>query len=144
MKHTGALMEYSKERSDALMSAYDEYIASCDFICMSDVYKTIVNMQSSRFWVSDKRAEVVVSAIMRGENILKCMRSLKREMYEEIYNRVLMLRKKEPHLSISQLCAIVVSQPAPKFYISPGTAKAIVCKSRKEWIRRKLQRLYRF
>ena len=144
MKHTGALMEYSKERSDALMRAYDEYLASCDYICMPDVYKTIVNMPSSRFWVSDKRTEVVVSAIIRGENILKCMRPLKREMYEEIYNRVLILSKQEPHLSLSKLCAIVVCQPAPKFYLSPGTAKAIVCKSRKEWIRRKQRRLYRF
>lgn len=137
-------MEYSKERSDALMRAYDEYLASCDYICMPDVYKTIVNMPSSRFWVSDKRAEVVVSAIIRGKNILKCMRSLKREMYEEIYHRVLTLSKQEPYLSLSKLCAIVVCQPAPKFYLSPGTAKAIVCKSRKEWIRRKQQRLYRF
>lgn len=138
MKHKGALAEYSQERSDDLMRAYYEYLASCDYIRMPEVYNAIVNMPSARFWVSDKRAEVVVSAIMRGESVLQGMWSLKREMYEEIYRRVIALREKKPYLSTAKLCAIVVCEPAPKFYLTPGTAKIIVCKARKKWIRRKL------
>lgn len=142
MKHKGALAEYSKERLDDLMRVYDEYLTSCGYIRMPEVYNTIVNMPSTRFWVSDKRAEVVISAIMRGENVLQGMWSLKREMYEEIYLRVIALRKKNPHLSTAKLCAIVVCEPAPKFYLTPETAKAMVCKARKEWIRRKQARLH--
>lgn len=141
MKHKGALMEYSKERSDDLMRAYDEYIKSCNFIRMSDVYNNIVNMPARRFWVSDIRAALVVSAMIRGEAHLEAMWDLKREMYEEIYRRVIELRKHCPKSSISELCAMVVVQPAPKFYLTPGSAKMMVCKARKEWIRRKQQRL---
>lgn len=141
MKHKGALMEYSKERSDDLMRAYDEYIKSCNFIRMSDVYNNIVNMPARRFWVSDIRAALVVSAMIRGEAHLEAMWELKREMYEEIYRRVIELRKHYPKSSISELCAMVVVQPAPKFYLTPGSAKMMVCKARKEWIRRKQQRL---
>lgn len=144
MKHKGALMEYAEERLEDLMRVYDKYISSCDYIRMPDVYKAIVNMPSHRFWVSDTRAALVVSAMMRGEANLECMWPLKREMYEEIFRRVVELGKIYPDLKTSELCAIAVTQPAPKFYLTPGSAKILVCKARKEWIRRKQQRLRRF
>ena len=134
-------MEYSQERLDDLMRAYDEYISSCDYIRMPDVYNTIVNMPSRRFWVSDIRAALVVAAMMRGEARLDKMCQSKREMYEEIYRRVITLREHNPNMTTSELCAMVVMQPAPKFYLTPGSAKIMVCKARKEWIRRKWARL---
>ena len=134
-------MEYSQERLDDLMRAYDEYISSCDYIRMPDVYNNIVNMPSRRFWVSDIRAALVISAMMRGEARLDKMCASKREMYEEIYRRVITLREHHPNMTTSELCAIVVMQPAPKFYLTPGSAKIMVCKARKEWIRRKWARL---
>lgn len=143
MKHKGALMEYSQQRSDDLMRAYDEYIASCDYIRMPDVYNNIVNMPARRFWVSDIRSALVISAMMRGEARLEKMCASKREMYEEIFRRVIILREQYPEKTTSELCAMVVMQPAPKFYITPGSAKIMVCKARKEWIRRKQARFRR-
>ena len=49
MKHKGAVMEYSMERMNDLMRAYDEYISSCDYIRMPEVYKVIVNMRPGGF-----------------------------------------------------------------------------------------------
>lgn len=137
MKHKGCLMEYASMRADDLMRAYDEYISSCKYIRMPQLYKTIVNMPASRFFVSDKRADTVISAILRGENVLDNMLPLKKEMYQEILRRVQILQRNLPHLSVARLCAIVVAQPAPKFYLTPGTAKTMVCKARKDWIKRK-------
>lgn len=136
-------MEYSKERSDDLMRAYDEYIASCDYICMSDVYNKIVNMPSRRFWVSDLRATLVISGMIRGNAHLEKMCQSKREMYEEIYRRVLSLSERYPNKPIPELCAMAVVQPAPKFYLAPSSARIMVIKARKEWKKRKLQRLLR-
>ncbi|MBQ8874693.1 MAG: hypothetical protein IJY60_05240 [Bacteroides sp.] len=141
MKHKGALMEYSQERSDDLMRAYDEYLASCEYISMPEVYNHIVNMPSKRFWVSDIRAALVISAMIRGEANLERMCPSKREMYEEIHSRVIVMRKDYPEKTVSELCAMVVMQPAPKFYLTPGSAKVMVCKARKEWIRKKQARL---
>lgn len=137
MKHKGALMEFSKERLDDLMRVYYEYIASCRHIRMDDVYKCIVNRPSKRFWVSDIRAALVVSAINRGEDCLKEMLPLKREMYMEIYRRVMNMKKKHPDMSVSELCSIVTMQQAPKYYITPGSAKMMICKERKRWIGKK-------
>lgn len=144
MKHKGALMEYSQERLDDLMRVYDEYIDSCEYIRMPDVFNNIVNMPSRRFWVSDIRAALVISAMLRGEARLDKMCRSKREMYEEIYRRVMILRHEYPEHTISKLCAMVLVQPAPKFYLTPGSAKIMVCKARKEWIRKKRQRLRLF
>lgn len=144
MKHKGSLMEYSQERLDDLMRAYDEYISSCDFVRMPDVYSNIVNRPSRRFWVSDIRAALVVSAMMRQEADLESMWPLKREMYEEIYRRVIALREECPHLTTSELCARVVAGPAPKFYLTPGSAKMMVCKARQAWMKRKWAKLRLF
>ena len=141
MKHKGATMEYSQERTRDLMRAYDEYISSCRHIRMPDVYKNIVQMPSRRFWVSDIRAALVVSAIMRGEDVLGGMWPMKREMYAEIHRRVVELAKDNPGMGISELCSIVVAQPAPKFYLTPGSAKTMVCKARKRWMQEKRKRL---
>ncbi len=127
---------------DDLMRAYDNYIETCGYIRMPDVYGSIVNMPSRRFWVSEIRAALVVAAIMRGENCLDSMLPMKREMYEEIYRRVLALRAEYPEESTSELCAMVVERPAPKFYLTPGSAKIMVCKARKQWKIEKLKRLH--
>ena len=134
-------MEYSKERSEDLMRAYDEYIASCKFIKMADVYTHIVDMPSKRFWVSDIRAALVVSAMMRGAIKFDSMCPTRKEMYQEIYKRVIKLRMIHPRKTILELTSMVVTQPAPKFYLASGSAKIMVCKARKEWMRRKRQKL---
>ena len=126
------------------MRAYDEYIATCKQIKMSEVYAAIVNMPSKRFWVSDIRAALVVSAMIRGVAHLDKMCPTRREMFEEIYRRVIRLKKRMPQKTIIELTAIVVAQQAPKFYLNPGSAKIYVCKARKEWMRRKKQKLQRF
>ena len=101
-------------------------------------------MPSRRFWVSDIRAALVVSAIIRGDADLDAQWPLKKEMYLEIHRRVVELSKTKPNKSISELCSIVVLQKAPKFYLTPGSAKIMVCKARKKWIEEKLKRLRRF
>ncbi|MCL1606690.1 hypothetical protein QUW11_01325 [Mediterranea massiliensis] len=140
MKHHGAMMEYTEERMQDLMRAYDEYISSCAYIRMPDVYAAIINMESMRFWVSEIRATKVIYAMLRGVP-LKGMRPLKREMFEEILKRVLDLKKRRPELTVKECCCIVVAQPAPKFYLAPGSAKIMICKARKKWVQEKLKRL---
>lgn len=141
MKHKGNRMELADERIDDLMRAYDEYIAVAGYIRMPDVYKTIVNMPSRRFWVSDIRATKVICAMMAGARLTSHMRPVKKEMFEEIFRRVICLREENPHWTLRTCCSIVVAQPAPKFYIMPGTAKIMVCKARKKWVQEKLKRL---
>ncbi|MCD8295372.1 MAG: hypothetical protein LUE27_09050 [Clostridia bacterium] len=141
MKHRGSNMECSEQRAVDLMRAYDRYVESAGQLRMPDVYRAVASMPASRFWVSEIRASLVVSAMLRGERPLERMWPLRREMYAEICRRVVELRKRNPDMSVSDACAEVVMQPAPSFYLTPGTVKVMICRYRKEWVRRKLARL---
>lgn len=135
-KITGCTLEYSDERITALMLEYERYIASCNYIRMSEVFEHIVNQPCRRFWVSEIRAAVVIADMLKG-NSLKNMHSAKREMFQEIYKRVIWLRNKNPGMSIHQMVSIVILQPAPKFYLSPNSAKIMFYKARKKWYEKK-------
>lgn len=142
MKHYGATMEYSKERMNDLMRTYDNYISSCSHISMPEVYKNVVKSPSQRFWVSDIRATKVIYSMINGDR-LEYMRPLKREMFREIHRRVTILKEEHKDWSISKCCSIVVTQQAPQFYLTAGSAKVMICKARKEWIRTKMKRAQR-
>ncbi len=139
-KVIGSSFEYSDERMDALMSEYQRYIASCSHIYGPAVFEHIVNQPCRRFWVSNIRAMVVIADMLRGRD-LGSMRPSKREMFREIFDRVLVMRAKHPGLSLYKLVSMVVEQPAPKFYLSPSSAKIMICKARKEWYRKRMQKL---
>lgn len=142
MKHKGNTVEYTKERNDDIMRAYCELRASSGVIPASQLFKQLVNMPSSRFWVSERRAAVVLSAMFKGEDMPVMMKT-RREMFDELKKRVLILKDEHPQASLYELCCYAVQQPAPKFYLTPGSAEVIVCKSRKEWFKRKTQHLRR-
>lgn len=139
-KIVGSTLEYSDERINALMMEYERYIASCDYIRMSEVFDHIVNRPCRRFWVSEIRAAVVIADMLKGDS-LENMHSAKREMFQEIFARVIKLRDRNPGLSIYQSVSMVIRQPAPKFYLSPSSAKIMFYKARKKWYRKKMQRL---
>lgn len=142
MKHNGSVFEYAQERNEDIMRAYIEQIDSCDRINLPQIFNRVVNMPSKRFWVSAERASIVVSSIMKGDD-LSHMRSTKREMFFEIYRRVMELRNVYPTYSILQLTCIVVQQQAPKFYLTAGSAKVIICRAKKRWYEKRKQRLHR-
>lgn len=142
MKPHGSNSEFKQQRNDDLMRAYHELIKSAQYILMPEIYRKVVDMPTRRFWISESRAAIVISAMMKGDT-LENMGPLKREMYNEIYSRVIKLREKKPDLPIIQLVEMVVEQPAPKFYLTPGSAKVLICKIRKEWYFRRTKRRLR-
>lgn len=124
-------MEYARERLADLMRAYREYAATHPIVRMEEAARAVVGMPSARFWVTDERAAAVVRLIMDDRGVLRAMRRTKRRMYAEICRRVAALRERDPEKSLMQLCAAVVRQPAPEFYIAPGTARVLICRGRK-------------
>lgn len=141
MKHRGSKCDYAQERNNDLMRAFVEEIESCDNIILPAVLNRVVNKPSKRFWVSAERAAIVVSSMMRGNRLQKMQYSTRREMFFEIYNRVMKLREIYPEKSIYQLTCQVVLEPAPKFYLTAGSAKVIIHRTKKLWHLKRMQRL---
>lgn len=140
MKHKGSKFEYQDERDKDLMRAYHEQIASCDTIVLSDIFRNVVAMPSARFWVSEERAAIVIAKMFRGDKLEK-MRPNAREMYFEIYKRVVSEMETYPDKSIAEIIFQVIRQPAPKFYLTPDTARVIVTRIKREKYRNVFKRL---
>ena len=144
MKHAGNTFEYEEERNRDLMRAYRKILADCTEIHLADVFQAVVNMPAQRFWVSEERTAIVIASMRRGDKLTK-MRPTTRERYEEIFKRVLELRKTNPDMSVYGITFLAVHQPAPKFYLTPGSAKAIIYKIKSKWYeerKRKMRHLF--
>lgn len=136
-KSFGANFLFAEERIDALMTEYCRYISAPGLIRLADFFVQVVNLPAPRFWVSFVRAKVVITKIMKGESISD-MRPLKREMFIEIYNRVINIMNSDSSLSLSDAIMHVIESPAPKFYLAPDSAKIMIYKNKKLWFRKKL------
>ena len=97
-------------------------------------------MPASRFWVSEERAAIVVSRMLKGDT-LKYMRTCKREMFFEIYEKVLKLQQQKPDLSIYKLCFIAVNQPAKKFYMTPLSIRETIYKIKRDFYKERKRKL---
>ena len=123
------------------MRAFKEIMEAPEYMNVMDMYSRIVDMPSERFWVSEERATLVMADIMRGRSI-QSMGPNKREMFGEIYRRVQEMRREHPDWSLSEVTARVVAQPAPKFYLTPSSARVILGKIRNGWYEQR-KRKYR-
>lgn len=131
MKSLGATLAFTAERNKALLDAYRYHIKNTSFIRLYNIGSKIVNSPAPRFWVSEERATAVVSALFRGNNILECMRPSKREMFQEIFNRVSIIKSKSPDMPLSKIVAMVVNAPAPKFYMEVSSVIELLFKIRR-------------
>jgi len=131
MKYHGCILEFTDDRNKELMRAFREAIEQSEFIDIAEISERIVNMPCSRFWVSEERAIVVVAAMLKGKPVLNAMRPTKREMFKEIYKRVIELRKERHDASLFELVMKVVNSPAPKFYMTPRSAMETIYKIKK-------------
>lgn len=131
MKYHGCILGFTDERNEELMRAFREAINKRTFIDITEISEEVVNMPCSRFWVSEERAMVVVSAMMKGKHVLNAMRPTKQEMFKEIYSRVQALQKQLPELSMFELVLKAVNSPAPKFYMTPRSAMETIYKIKK-------------
>ncbi len=132
MKSEGSIFEYEEQRNKDLMRAYKECLCEAKYIVLGDIYEQVVNKPAERFWVSERRAAIVVSNMLNNRPVGK-MRQNKREMFEEIFRRVKERMKEFPEESVYNLTIDVVGEPAPKFYLTPGSAKAIINKCERGW-----------
>lgn len=139
MKYFGSILDFTRERNADLMRAFREQIALARFIVMPEIFELVAESPASRFWVSEERAAIVISAMAAGKPLPR-MRSNKREMFEEIYRRFLIERKENPKKSVYELVTKIVNQPAPKFYLTPRTVGEFIYRIKNGWYDKQFDR----
>lgn len=140
MKHYGCTFECGDERDDDFMRAYCKQIEGRAVVVLSEVFRSLVDMPSKRFWVSEERAAIVVSDMMRGAT-LERMRPQKREMFQEIHRRTVALLEEHTDMALSVAVAHVVRQPAPRFYLTPQSARIIFYRIKNKWYEKEMRKL---
>ena len=141
MKKKYSHFEYEEERNEDLMRAYHEIRGKYPEMKSREIDEEISRMPSKRFWVSEERASIVISAMLKGRKFDK-MGKTKLEMYNEILKRVIELKQKMPNKTLSELVFNVVNSPAPKFYLTPGSIRILIHKIKTKWYEEK-KRKYR-
>lgn len=139
MKYYGSILDFTKERNQELLRVYQEKLSEAGYIIMPKIFEQVANSPCSRFWVSEERAAIVISSLLAGKS-LPNMRKNKREMFDEIFRRFLIVREKYPEKSIYALAIIVVSQPAPKFYMTPRTVGELIYRIKNGWYDKQFNR----
>lgn len=140
MKHPGSKSEFEEERNKELLKTYRRLISEADYIVPAVIYEKLVNEPSSRFWVTEERAAVIISKMRKGHS-LERMHPNKREMFQEIYRRAMILMEQDKSLSVFDVAMKVVYQPAPKFYIGPGYAEIIIGSAKRKCYEERKRRL---
>lgn len=125
MKHFGSILDFTDERNREILKVYHEHLHNAGYIVMPHIFQLVADSPFSRFWVSEERAAIVISHMAAGKHI-PGMRPNKREMFEEIYRRYLVLREQFPGKSTFELAIKVVHQPAPKLYMTPRTVGELI------------------
>lgn len=132
MKDFGSILLFTDERNEDLMRAYRHCLSVASSVPAPDIFKLVADSPAKRFWVSPERAAVVVSALIAGRPVGK-MRPNKARMFQEIYRRYLIHKKKYPHLSTLDIVSIVVNEPAPRFYLTPRTVGELISRIRRRF-----------
>lgn len=132
MKYFGSILDFTKERNADLMRVYRARLAEASIIVMPVIFELVAESPASRFWVSEERAAIVISAMAAGKPMPR-MRSNKREMFTEIYRRYLVMREDYPDKSVYELVTKIVNQPAPKFYLTPRTVGEFIYRIKNGW-----------
>lgn len=131
MKPVGTKFEFADQRNEDLISTYRRKLSECEVIRLPKVLRETVQSPSKRFWVSEERAIIVVMQMMAGNNLDR-MQPMRKAMYEEIYRRTMKMKMMNPEMTFTEIVSLVIEQPAPCFYLTPGSAKVIIHKAMKK------------
>ncbi len=132
-------MDFTHQRNQDILRAYREQLAKARYIIMPEIFQRVADSPASRFWVSEERAAVEVSRMLVGKSFSR-MRKNKREMFQEIFRRFLILREQFPDKSVYELTSVVVNQPAPKFYLTARTVGEFIYRIKNGWYDRQFDR----
>ena len=141
MRQKGMTNLHNEERNLDLMRAYQAMLNESEGpIDPDSLYRQLVLMPSRRFWIGETCATDVIRKMRTGWVPTK-MTPTRREMYAEILARTEDYLRRHPGVHLQSAVRQVIAQPAPKFYLTPGTARVIVSKCRKQWYAEKFRRL---
>lgn len=129
MKKKGSIVEFRDQRDRELLKAFREQLSKLGTLPLNDLFTRAAMTPASRFWVSERRAMIVMSQMLKGDRLLS-MNPKRREMFYEIFRRVRRILTENPEITLTEASFRVVNSPAPEFYLTPKSARAMIYRLR--------------
>ena len=136
MRKVNSVSEFSSERSELLLNHFRKSIATQSVISASRAFHEAAEAPAPRFWVSEAQAVRVINRMAKGEDPTVDMFPEKRDMYREIFRRVMEIKREHPEMTLGDIVFTVVNSEAPKSYISDVRAAQIIMAARRNNRRR--------
>lgn len=138
-KKKGACSEFIQQRNTELLAAYKAELKKAQYQNLDfGFWKRVVDTPATRFWVSPERALEVMKLFLKGKNTIG--KGRKSEMYLALFFALKEQIEKNPHLPLLHNVERAVFSPSPKMFLTPNSAKVIICQIKKEqrakaWLR---------
>lgn len=129
MKKTGNTSDFKEDRDRDLMQNFIQVLKTATDTPLREMFGLAAARPARRFWVSEDRAAIVIGAMRRGD-VFPRMFPKRREMYQEIYRRVLEKMKNDPNLCLTHAVNQTVYEEAPSFYLTDESARSIIYRIR--------------
>lgn len=123
---------FIEKRDEDLHRVYDELRSRGVYSSNDELLEMVVNSPTKRFWVTVERVLDIVRLKRKGTLNLNHFTQTRRAMYTEIINRFEEIERENQTMHDMDKAIEVIYQPAPSFYITPQSAKVILCRSRKK------------
>lgn len=125
MKKPRASIDFAKAREKEIVSAFRRLLPRLQHIVVRDVAALVAALPSPRYWVSEERAAIVLSRMLRGQP-LGPMRPLRLAMFRELRSAFESVRHRHPRLPYLEAVHMAVNSPASSFFMAPETVAKII------------------
>ncbi len=130
MKKIGSVAEFGPQRDRELLAAFKAQLHNLGHLPLKEMFRRAAETKTSRFWVSERRAAIVISSMLKGDR-LEYMSPKRREMYYEIFKIFKKIRLRSPEMTIYDAAYEAVNSEAPEFYLTPKSAKVLIYRARR-------------
>lgn len=131
MRKKNSIAEFASQRSECLLRNFRESLARQSRISINRAFRDAIEAPAPRFWVTEARATLIITQLLKGIDMTEGMQSQKRRMYLEILKRVKERRILEPDTPVGDIVFEIVNSEAPSSYLTIDRAYRIIKKARK-------------
>lgn len=120
-----------KQRDIALFESYSKAIQEHDFANQKEAFDYVRKHAAPRFFSSNMFCESMITKMLNGQPTgLKNPQAVRK--YNELFRRYKQKAEQYPEKTIREICAIIVDEPAPEFYLNRRITQWIIAREKKE------------